>query len=481
MNNTNINVTLNAEQKNALNTMLSGKNCFLTGEAGTGKSTVIREFLKQTDKNAVVVAPTGIAAINVGGVTIHSFFQFPCTILKAGELEGVRSPKRKELIRNTDVLIIDEISMVRSDLFAAIDTRLRYLGDSSKPFGGKQIIATGDFFQLPPFAVTEPENIYLKTVYGGIFAFQTHVWASADFQNLFLKTVHRQNNDPTFAKMLANIRKNDMTANINLPNCDEEMSALEALNTASCRKPAHETLAICTTKNDAYNISISRAAEIGNPTHRFAAKVSGDFKPALYPTTEILDLKVGERIMTLANKYDGELVYCNGDMGTITAIEEESVTVQFDKGISAEIKPFVWSNFEYELVNENGKTRIIQKEIGRFSQIPLRLAYATTIHKSQGLSLDIAHIVLGNGCFAPGQLYTALSRVRTFEGLTLDREIKENDLFFAPEVVEFYKGIVPVDGASENQGSVILEVPAEYAEKIKLMIAEWRAEEKYSA
>ena len=130
---------------------------------------------------------------------------------------------------------------------------------------------------------------------------------------------------------------------------------------------------------------------------------------------------------------------------------------------------------------ENGKTRIIQKEIGRFSQIPLRLAYATTIHKSQGLSLDIAHIVLGNGCFAPGQLYTALSRVRTFEGLTLDREIKENDLFFAPEVVEFYKGIVPVDGASENQGSVILEVPAEYAETIKQIIAELRAEKKYSA
>jgi hypothetical protein len=461
--------------------MLSGKNCFLTGEAGTGKSTVIKEFLKQIDKNVVVVAPTGVAAVNVDGVTIHSFFQFPCTILKAGELEGIRSPKRKELIRNTDIVIIDEISMVRSDLFSAIDTRLRYLGDSSKPFGGKQIIATGDFFQLPPFAVSDPENIYLKTVYGGMFAFQTSAWASADFQNLFLTTVHRQNNDPTFAKMLGNIRKNDMTANINLPNCDEEMSALEALNTASCRHPAHEVLAICVTRNDAYNINVSRASEINNPIHRFAAKVSGDFKPALYPTTEILDLKVGERVMTLANKYDGELIYCNGDMGTIVAIEGESVTIEFDKGISAEIKPFTWSNFEYELVKENGKTRITQREIGRFSQMPLRLAYATTIHKSQGLTLDAATIVLGNGCFAPGQLYTALSRVRTFEGLTLDREIKENDLFFAPEVVEFYKGIVPVDGASADKENIMLEVPAEYAEKIKELLAELRAEKKYSA
>ena len=475
------NVTLNAEQNHALNEMLSGKNCFITGEAGTGKSTVVREFLKLTDKNVVVVAPTGVAAINVNGVTIHSFFQFPCTILKAGELEGIRSTKRKELIRNTDVVIIDEISMVRSDLFAAIDTRLRYLGDSRAPFGGKQIIVTGDFFQLPPFAVTEAEKIYLDTVYGGIYAFQTHIWAQADFNNLFLKTVHRQNNDPTFARMLANIRKNDMTANINLPNCDEEMSALEALNTASSRKPAHETLAICTTKNDAYNINVSRAAEIDTPTHRFTAKVSGDFKPGLYPTTEILDLKVGERVMTLANKYEGELVYCNGDMGKIIAIEGESVTVEFDKGISAEIKPFVWSNFEYELVKENGKTKIAQREVGRFSQIPLRLAYAATIHKSQGLSLDRAHVVLGNGCFAAGQLYTALTRVRTFEGLTLDREIKENDLFFAPEVVDFYEGIVPVAGASEDQESVMLEVPAKYAEKIKLMLAELLADEKYSA
>ena len=478
----NNNVTLNSEQQNALKAMLEGMNCFLTGEAGTGKSTVIGEFLKQTNKNAVVVAPTGIAAINVGGVTIHSFFQFPCTILKAGELEGIRSSKRKELIRNTEVLIIDEISMVRSDLFAAIDSRLRYLGDSNKPFGGKQIIAVGDFFQLPPFAVTDPENIYLNTVYGGIFAFQTPAWASADFQNLFLTTVHRQNNDPTFAKMLANIRKNDMTANINLPNCDEEMSALEALNTASCRKPAHEVLAICVTRNDAYNINVSRASEIDNPIHRFTAKVSGDFRQSLYPTTEILDLKVGERVMALANKYcDGDLIYSNGDMGTIVAIEGESVTVEFDKGISSEIKPFVWSNFEYELVKENGKTRITQREIGRFSQIPLRLAYAVTIHKSQGVSLDAATVVLGNGCFAPGQLYTALSRVRTLEGLTLDREIKESDLFYAPEVVEYYKHIVPFDEASADKENIMLEVPAEYAEKIKLMIAEWRAEEKYSA
>ena len=473
--NTDTNVTLNDEQQNALNAMLSGKNCFLTGEAGTGKSTVLREFLRQTDKNAVVVAPTGIAAINVSGVTIHSFFQFPCTILKAGELEGIRSPKRKELIKNTDVVIIDEISMVRSDLFAAIDTRLRYLGDSNTPFGGKQVIATGDFFQLPPFAVTEAEKIYLDTVYSGIYAFQTHIWAQAGFNNLFLKTVHRQSSDPVFAKMLANIRKNDTRVNINLPNCDEAMSAVEALNTAAVRHPERETMALCTTKQDAFAINVSCAAEIDAPVHRFVAKITGEFKQALYPTVEVLDLKVGERVMTLANKYDGELVYCNGDMGTILSIENDTVTVLFDKDISAEIKPFVWSNFEYDLITENGKTKIAQREVGRFSQIPLRLAYATTIHKSQGLSLDSAHVVLGNGCFAAGQLYTALSRVRTFEGLTLDREIKENDLYFAPEVVDFYEKIIcPIQPEEKN---VTLEVPAAYAEKIKMMLAEMIAKE----
>jgi hypothetical protein len=232
----------------------------------------------------------------------------------------------------------------------AIDTRLRYLGDNSKPFGGKQIIATGDFFQLPPFAVTETENIYLNTVYGGIYAFQTQIWDKGDFEILFLKTVHRQNSDPVFAKMLADIRKNNKSASICLPNCDEAMSALEALNTAALRQAEGETLALCTTKNEAYAINISRAAEINAPVYRFTAKVSGDFKPALYPTTEILELKVGERVMTLANKYDGDLIYCNGDIGTIISIEENAVTVKFDKGIEAKISPFVWSNFEYELV-----------------------------------------------------------------------------------------------------------------------------------
>ena len=466
--NTISNVTLNAEQQEALNIMLAGKNAFLTGEAGTGKSTVIREFLRQTSKNAVIVAPTGIAAINVGGVTIHSFFQFPCSILKAGELEGIRSPKRKELITNTDVVIIDEISMVRSDLFTAIDTRLRYLGDSSKPFGGKQIIAVGDFFQLPPFAVSDPENIYINTIYGGIYAFQTAIWKNADFNIHFLKTVHRQNSDPVFAKMLANIRKNDMTANINLPNCEELMSAVEAMNTAALRNPQHETLTLCTRKDDAYKINIARAAEIDSPIYRFAAKISGEFKQALYPTTEILELKVGERVMSLANKYDdGDLLYCNGDMGTIISIDNECVSVLFDKGITAKITPFVWSSFEYELIAENGKTKIVQREVGRFSQIPLRLAYAMTIHKSQGLSLDRAHVELGNGCFAAGQLYTALSRVRTFEGLTLDRTIKDDDLFFSPEVIDFYNKIL-VEGKSD---SVSIEVPKVYEDQIREFIA----------
>ena len=473
-------INLNDEQQKALSTMLSGKNVFITGEAGTGKSTVVLEFLRQTGKNAVVTAPTGRAAVNVGGVTIHSFFQFPCTVLKAGELEGIRSAKRKELIRNTDVVIIDEISMVRSDLFAAIDTRLRYLGNSSKPFGGKQVIVCGDFFQLPPFAVTDPENIYLNNVFGGVWAFQTPIWEKADFATFFLRTVHRQSSDPVFAKILANIRKNDMSLDITLPNCDEKMSALDALNTAVVRQPGRETLAICTSKKHVCAINLSRAAEIDAPIHRFTANVSGDFQPALYPTSEILELKVGERVMALANKYDGELVYCNGDIGSITNIEDETITVQFDKGVSAEIKPFVWSNFEYELVKEDGKTRIIPREVGRFSQIPLRLAYASTIHKSQGLSLDVAHISLGDGCFASGQLYTALSRVRTLAGLSLDREIKESDLFFAQEVVDFYDKICAEDKET-TPNTVTMDIPAAYAETVKQMLAELRSKEKISA
>ena len=367
--------------------------------------------------------------------------------------------------------------MVRSDLFAAIDTRLRYLGNHNRIFGGKQIIATGDFFQLPPFAVTEAENIYLETVFGGLYAFQTGIWKNSDFKTLFLKTLHRQSSDPLYARILARIRQNDGTVDINLPDCDEAMSALEALNTASVRPRQDRALALCTTKNDAYAINIRRAAAIAAPVRRFSAKISGEFAPALYPTAECLELKVGERVMTLANKYEGDLVYCNGDMGTITDIGDETVTVAFDKGVTTEIKPFVWSHFEYELVERDGKTKILQREVGRFTQIPLRLAYATTIHKSQGLSLDSAHIVLGNGCFAPGQLYTALSRVRTLSGLSLDREIKAEDLFFAPEVVAFYNEICP-----ENAGkTVAVDVPAAYVEQVRAFLAELTARDKIPA
>ena len=473
----NSNIILNDEQKKALKIMHENGNVFLTGEAGTGKSTVLKAFMNQTKKNVVIVAPTGVAAINAGGTTIHSFFQFPCTVLKANELEGIRSPKRKELIKNTDVVIIDEISMVRSDVFSAIDTRLRFLGDSSKPFGGKQIIVCGDFFQLPPFAVTSAENIYLKTVFGGIYAFETAAWKN-NFETVFLKTVHRQT-DRVFAEILAKLRKNDMTScDIMLPNYDEPMTALEALNTTAVRKPDENAITLCTRKNEAFAINIKKAAEITAPVHRFTAKVSGDFKEALYPTSECLELKVGERVMTLANKYEGqEMIYCNGDMGKIIAIDDEMVTVEFDKGIVAEIKPYVWSQYDYELIKENSKTKLIQKEVARFCQIPLRLAYAITVHKAQGLTLNSSHIVLGNGCFAAGQCYTALSRIRSLDGLTLDREIKSDDLFFAPEVISYYNEI----DSKEQQEVVNLEIPAAYAEKMKRILAELIEKENLSA
>ena len=470
-------ITLNKEQHQALEVLLTGKNSFLTGEAGTGKTTVISEFLNQTGKNAVVVAPTGVAAVNVGGVTIHSFFQFPGNILRIGELEGIRSAKRREMIAHTDVVIIDEISMVRSDIFSAIDTRLRYFGDRSKPFGGKQLIVTGDFFQLPPFAVTEPEKLYLNAAFGGIFAFQTLSWKQAGFQTLFLKTVHRQISDPLYAKILACIRKNTIAEELILPNSEEPVSVLDALNTAACRRPVSEnTVALCTTRNDALAINLSKAAEINAPIHRFSAKISGVFPETFYPTCEVLDLKVGERVMTLANKYEEDLIYCNGDIGVITEIEDDTVTVKFDKGITAKINPFIWSNFEYELVEENGKPRIIQHEAGRFCQMPLRLAYAMTIHKSQGISLDAAHIILGNGCFAPGQLYTALSRLKTLNGLSLDREIQEKDLFYADEVIQFYEEITPAGGRKESE-VVSLEIPVACLEQVKVLLHQWEKEQ----
>ncbi len=466
------------EQELALKEMLSGTNVFLTGEAGTGKSTIVKEFKRRTDKNCVFLAPTGIAAVNVGGSTIHSFLRLAPGLMSEESIEAISNKKHRELIRNVDVVIIDEISMVRSDLFWAVDYRFRQVAqgkNKKRPFGGKQVILVGDFYQLPPVVKSEEEERFIRSTYGGEFAFQSETWAQGKFKCFCLKTVHRQGNDNLFLSILNHIRHNDTdTRDIVDPENDVKLNVKEILNKyADITRPLSVTpVCLCTTNREA-NILNALANERSNGDGRtFSAVVKGIFSEKDYPTPAKLELKTGTRVMTLINHRTpaGLLEYVNGDVGVVQGFIRQSnvdaVRIKLDNGNIVTISPNEWKNYQYVLTTDpkTGKERVSQKEVGSYIQLPLKPAYAMTIHKSQGMSVDSVLIKLGNGCFAHGQLYTALSRCRSLRNLRIDRNIYAEDIIINPAVVDFYRSIeIP-----EQEVEVVkMEVPAEYQDAVQ--------------
>lgn len=425
------------EQEIALQEMLSGRNVFLTGEAGTGKSTIVKEFKRRTSKNCVFLAPTGIAAVNIGGSTIHSFLRFAPGLMSEDSIESIGNKKQRELIRSVDVVIIDEISMVRSDLFWAVDYRLRQVSQGNskkKPFGGKQVILVGDFYQLPPVVKSEEEERFIKATYGGEFAFQTDTWSRGNFKCFCLKTVHRQSNDNLFLSILNHIRHNDLESKDLIdPETREALSVREMLNKyADVQRQLPVTpVCLCTTNREA-NILNALANEKSDGDGRtFSAVVKGIFSEKDYPTPAKLELKTGTRVMTLINHRtpSGSLEFVNGDVGEVLGFIKQAgtdaVRIKLDNGKTVTIGPNEWKNYQYVLTvdHKTGKEKVTQNEVGSYIQLPLKLAYAMTIHKSQGMSVDSVLIKLGNGCFAHGQLYTALSRCRSLKNLRIDRNI----------------------------------------------------------
>lgn len=409
---------LTQEQENALQEMLSGKNVFLTGEAGTGKSTIVKEFKRRVNKNCVFLAPTGIAAVNIGGSTIHSFMCFAPGPMNEETIGTITNKHRKVLIRNTEIIVIDEISMVRGDLFWAIDYRLRQIAtnrDKKRPFGGKQIILVGDFFQLPPVVKSEEEERVLIETFGGIFAFQTKTWDTANFKCCCLKTIHRQSNDSLFLSILNHIRHNEISVrDLQASSDGEPLNVKEMLNRhANFSIPLAVTpVCLCTTNREANILnSIANEKSEGN-CQTFSAVVKGTFSEKDFPTQAKLELKKGARVMTLINRRTpaGILEFVNGDVGEVVGFLKQAgapaIQVKLDNGKVVNISPNEWKNYAYELKTDpkTGKKIIVQKEVGSFIQFPLKLAYAMTIHKSQGMSVDAALIKLGNGCFAHGQL-----------------------------------------------------------------------------
>ena len=466
------------EQEYALQCMLSGENVFLTGEAGTGKSTIIKEFKRKTSKNCVLLAPTGIAAVNIGGSTIHSFFQIAPGVLTKETIEPLINKKQRELIRNVDVIIIDEISMVRSDLFWAVDYRLRQVVDKKKAFGGKQIILVGDFYQLPPVVKSEDEEQSIISIHGGVFAFQTKTWSEGTFKSIYLKTVHRQGNDALFLLILNHIRHNDLyTVDISVPGSDIMLNVREALNRyTDIRSPLDVSpVCLCTTNREANIINAIESEKISEKGRVFKAVIKGKFPEKDYPTPNVLELKKGSRVMTLINRRtsSGVLEFVNGDMGEIIQFigknGQEMIDIKLDNGKRVSLSPNEWKNYEYILTTDpkTGKDKVEQKETGSFIQFPLKLAYAMTIHKSQGLSVDAVLIKLGNGCFAHGQLYTALSRCRSLRNLRIDRQVWAEDIIVNQSVVDFYSKI---EAQSVNKSTVSIEIPAEYQDAVNELL-----------
>lgn len=436
-------IILNNEQQYAVTRMLTGENIFLTGKAGTGKTAVINKFRELNSKNLIALAPTAFAAANLQeAATIHSGLQLPAIFFNHDWVPGYNTAM-EELCLTTDIILIDEVSMVRADLLTAIDKLFRFYAvedNKQKAFGGKQIIVVGDFYQLPPVVTDNEVYEVLNAEFNGIYAFNTKAWLAANFTNIFLNIIHRQS-DVNHIALLDAIRSNSPKLQHYLDYCNfniiDDIDALNSDNDINC---------VCCTNKVANSINIY-AYSCLNMMEKFnySGTIIGDFPFCDLPTEKFLSLKVNEKVAILANKKIGlgasDYLYTNGDIGKIIAFDYENniVKIQLLSGVIVSIVVAVWYNYKYRVVTEYGMKKIVTEAIGKFIQFPIAPAYATTIHKSQGQTLKRMHLSLDKGCFVSGQLYTALSRVRELKNLSLDRPINIMEALNDPQVVEFYE------------------------------------------
>ena len=389
----------------------TGRSIFLTGKAGTGKTTFLKTIVEKSRKRPIVVAPTGVAAINAGGVTIHSFFQLPFSPYVPGakvESKFDFGREKRKIIASIDLLIIDEISMVRADLLDAVDAVLRRFRNHYQPFGGVQLLMIGDLAQLTPVVTAEDERV-LKPYYDTPYFFGSRALQQINYVTIQLEHVYRQQ-DATFISILNQVRNGHPT--------EETMMRLNTRCKPAFIPSPEEPYIRLTTHNQLANYyNETELQKLRGRTFQFHAEIKGTFPEYSYPTAETLVLKEGAQVMFIKNDPSGEHLYYNGRLGRVVHVDQHKILVLCkgdDEAISVE--PMEWENARYTL---NEKTREIETEVqGTFKQFPLRLAWAITIHKSQGLTFDRA-IIDANQSFAPGQVYVALSRCRTLEGLVL--------------------------------------------------------------
>lgn len=415
---------LNTEQQSALELMKSGRNVFLRGDAGTGKTVVINRFVDSDPDRIVSLAPTGLAASNLkhGGMTIHRF-------LGALSQDWTQDPEKvREYLRSLRSLIIEEISMVRSDLFSRLDHDLRIYTGRDQPFGGIPLIVVGDFYQLPPVVKSEAEQEFLEKNMNGIFAFDALVWKSAEFQNAELKTPHRQT-DQEFLNLLRAVR----TGAVGLEK------QLQRLNSKVRRQPPPLSRSLCCYRKQADSINQAHVERLLTPGEVYIGKHGGYYPEQERPAPMRLKVKAGMRALLTANDPEGR--YVNGDVGEVLTCWKDSIWIRLLRGPKIAVYRHTWFNYDYHIVTQpDGSSKLDSRIVGCFTQFPVLPAYAMTIHKAQGQTLDQVHLELGTRpCFASGQLYTALSRVRNLEDLTLNRPLQVADVVVDEQVRRFYE------------------------------------------
>lgn len=425
----------------------TGTHLFLTGKAGTGKTTFLKRLKEVSPKRMIVVAPTGVAAINVGGVTIHSFFQLPFgpyipSVSAAGNQSNNYSNKfsrdKINIIRSLDLLVIDEVSMVRADLLDAISDVLCRYKDRTKPFGGVQLLLIGDLQQLAPVAKDEDWNL-LKDHYASTFFFDSKALSESTYFSIELTHVYRQS-DSVFINLLNNIRENCFD--------DETLQQLNRRYIPDFNPDDKQGYITLTTHNyQAQQINNRKLAELPGKSYRFTAEINNDFPEYSYPTDDNLELKCGAQVMFVKNDSSGDHRYYNGKIGKIVFINPNKITVVGEDGNEIQVEKETWSNVKYTI---NQETKEITETIaGTFSQYPLKTAWAITIHKSQGLTFEHA-IIDASAAFSHGQVYVALSRCKTLEGLVLSSPITRNAMIKDLRIQEFSSSVAEKQPGKEQ-------------------------------
>lgn len=419
----------------------TSRSIFLTGKAGTGKTTFLKKIKASTAKNTIVVAPTGVAAINAGGTTIHSFFQLPFTPFIPAKksyydrslsdryslLQNMRiEAEKRNMFRDLELLIIDEVSMVRCDVLDSIDIVLRHFRRKENlPFGGVQVLFIGDLFQLPP-VVQHQEWSILQEFYESPFFFDAHVMRETNPVYIELKKIFRQR-DEDFIEILNRVRNNEVTS--------RDIETLNERYNPDFNPGEAKYITLTTHNSKADKINTGKLAAIDESEHFFEALVEGDFPERAFPTERVLTLKKGAQIMFIKNDLERIRRYYNGKIGTLSRIEEDRIFVVFpDLDGEMEVEKDTWRNMRYSY--HPGARGIEEEVIGTFTQYPVRLAWAITIHKSQGLTFENAIIDAGSS-FASGQVYVALSRCTTLQGLVLRSRIFRQSVMTDERVLDF--------------------------------------------